>query len=758
MIGKTISHYKILAKLGEGGMGVVYKAHDTKLKRDIAIKFLPRNITVRDKERERFKVEAQSAAALNHPNIGTVYAIEEVGDEVFIAMEYVEGHELKERIGQGALTPDESIAIAIQIADGLQEAHKKGIIHRDIKSANIMLTKSGQAKIMDFGLAKVLGSEQLTKENTTVGTAPYMSPEQARGNEVDHRTDIWSFGVVLYEMLTGRLPFKSDYEQATVYSILNEEPVIPDQLHANLKQVLKKALAKNPDDRYQSAGELAAGLRTGNEAGSRKQTAKQLKKPWMIAAAMVVFLAAMLYFFLPPSNNVKGEDPVKTIAVLPFVNMSSDPDQEYFSDGLSEELINVLAKNPKLRVTARTSSFSFKGVKADIKTIAEKLKVQHILEGSVRKSGNTLRITAQLIDVATDAHLWSETYDETMDNIFAVQDTISRSVAEAMKIVLLRKENVTQRRETDPEAYNAYLLGKHFFYVRSDLERATRYFRQVLSIDSGYAPAWVELSKIHSRQANDGDLPVDKGYQQARQEAEKALEFDPNLADAHAQVGFIKRRYGWDWSGADESYQRALKLDPGNAGVISGAAGLARTLGRFDEAVRLVRRSVELDPVSANWYLNLGLYSYYAGLLDESQSAYRKSLDLNPQSSGLHSAIGTIYLERGKPDSALGEMMKETETDWRLYGLALAYHSLDNKKESDIALNELVKGFQSEDAYQIAQVYAYRGESNKAFEWLERAYNQRDGGLPSIKGDPLLRKIEKDPRYAAFLKKMKLPL
>lgn len=456
-----------------------------------------------------------------------------------------------------------------------------------------------------------------------------------------------------------------------------------------------------------------------------------------------------------PFTNMSGS---KTIAVLPFVNMSSDPDQEYFSDGLSEELLNVLAKNPGLRVTSRTSSFSFKGTNTDIKTIAAKLNVQHILEGSVRKSGKILRITAQLIDVLTDAHVWSEIYDGTLENIFALQDTISRSVAAALKIVLLGKEPAIQQRETNPEAYNAYLLGKHFSSQRNNLEKAARYFQQALSIDSSYAPAWVELSRIHSDQANEGSVPIGKGYEKARLEAEKALALVPNLADAHLQIGWIKRRYDWDWSGADESYQHALKLDPGSARVISAAAGLARTLGRFDEAVRLMRRSVELNPVSSSWYFNLGLYTWYAGLLDESQAAIEKCLELNPQFPGGHSAIGLVFLEKGQPDSALMEMMRETERDWQLCGLALVYHALGNKKESDFKLAELIKGHQDWNAYQIAEIYAYRRETDKAFEWLERAYNQRDGGLPSIKGDPLLRNIEKDPRYAAFMKKMKLPV
>ncbi len=771
MIGKTISHYKIVEKLGQGGMGVVYKAEDTKLKREVAIKFLPHYISSNEEERQRFEIEAQAAASLNHPNISTIYSIEDFDSGVFIVMEYIDGEELKDKINPpssplskrgdtGGLPVNEAINIAIQVAEGLEAAHKKGIVHRDIKSQNIMITNDGKVKIMDFGLAKVKGGSQLTKMGSTVGTIAYMSPEQSGGNEVDNRADIWSFGVVVYEMLTGKMPFKGDYDQAVIYSILNEEPEIPEQLQGNLKQVLKKALAKNPDERYQTAGELAEDLRTISEGRTLKRTAKQAKLPWIIAGALLILIAAVLYLFMPSSNNIKGIEAVKTIAVLPFVNMSSDPEQEYFSDGLSEELLNVLAKNPKLRVTSRTSAFSFKGTNTDIKTIAAKLNVKHILEGSVRKFGNILRITAQLINVETDSHLWSDTYNGTVENIFALQDSISGSVAEALKVALLGIESSANQQEINPEAYNAYLLGKHFRGLRGkeNLEKAAGYYEKALTIDSRYAPAWVGLASVHSAQADYSYVTVDEGYRKARREVEKALEFDPNLADAHSQMGWIKWSYDWDWSGADKSFKRALELEPGNAGAIGRTATLAFTLGRHNEANKLLRRSIEIDPLRIQTYNNLGIYTFYTGSLDESQTAFRKCLELNPKYPGAHMRIGCGYLTKGKPDSALAEIMKESEPVWQICGLALVYHTLGNNKKSDSALVELIKGYQDGAAYQIAEIYAWRGEKDKAFEWLERAYNQRDGGLVEIKGDPLLRNIEKDTRYAAFMKKMKLPL
>jgi TolB-like protein/Tfp pilus assembly protein PilF len=482
----------------------------------------------------------------------------------------------------------------------------------------------------------------------------------------------------------------------------------------------------------------------------------------MIAGAMVILIAAVFYLVMPSSNNVeeKDENVVKTIAVLPFLDMSPNKDQEYFSDGLSEELLNVLAKNPKLRVTSRTSAFSFKGTNTDIKTIASKLHVKHILEGSVRKSGNTLRITAQLIDVQTDAPLWSETYNGTMENIFALQDAISGSVAEALKIALLGKETETEQRKTDPEAYNAYLLGKHFYDLRGkeNFEKAAVYFQQALSIDPYYAPAWVDLSRTHIAQSDLGYIPVEEGYRKARQEVERALELAPNFAEAHSRLGWIKQSYDWDWSGADVSYRRALELEPGNAAVIGNAARLAATLGRFEEAITLTRRSIELNPLSTGQYNNLGYIALNADLLDESLAAYRKALDLNPKFPATHMRISLIYLEKGHADSALAEVKKEPEPIWQLFGFALVYHALGKKKEADDKLASFIKEFQNDGAFQIAEIYAYRGEVDKAFMWLERAYDQRDGGCTYLKGDPLLHNIRSDPRYAVFLKKMKLPL
>jgi TolB-like protein/Flp pilus assembly protein TadD len=482
----------------------------------------------------------------------------------------------------------------------------------------------------------------------------------------------------------------------------------------------------------------------------------------------VLLIGAGVFFFLrqqPKAPETKAVAPAakptgKTaIAVLPFTNLSADKDQEYFSDGLTEELLNVLAKNPKLQVTSRTSAFSFKGTKTDIKTIAEKLNVTHVLEGSVRKGGNQLRITAQLIEVATDSHLWSQTYDRQMENIFAVQDDISASVAGALKVAL-DGDKTPKVQQTNPEAYNAYLQGQYFYDRRTkeDLEKATGYYEQALKIDPGFARAWVGLARTQTAQADRLYLPSDDAYVQARQKVQKALELDPNLSEAYTQMGWIRMIYDWDWTGAEEAYRRALELDPANADAIRGTAALASVLGRFDEAIELDRRAVALDPLRLATHYNLGLHYYYSGRLSESQVAFRKALELNPQFQGAHYLLGYTYLLQNQLEEALSEIKMESEPVYLEQGMALAHHALGNKKEADASLANLIENYQNEMAFQIAEIYAYRGETDKAFEWLERAYKQRDAGLTEMKGNPLLRNIEKDPRYTAFLKKMNLPV
>jgi len=463
----------------------------------------------------------------------------------------------------------------------------------------------------------------------------------------------------------------------------------------------------------------------------------------------------------PAASSAKAPVPAaaKSIAVLPFADMSSGKDQEYFADGLSEELLNLLAKLPELRVIGRTSSFQFKGRNEDLRVIGEKLNVAHILEGSVRKSGEKVRITAQLIKAADGSHLWSETYDRTLDDIFVVQDDIAGEVVKALKLTLLGTALTTRSKPQDSEAYNLALQGRFFLDRRGqkDLESAVEYFRQARERDPSYAPAWAGLSQAYARQADLGHVLAADGYRQAREAAEKALALDPQLVDAHLAMGSIHQVYDWDWAGADASFRRALDLEPGNAQALRLASIPASTLGNWSEAIDLASKAVERDPLRPASYNNLAATLLAVNRDTEAEAAVRRALELDPGGASWHYGIGRALLLQGKTDAALQETQQETEEVWRLSGLPLVLHALGRRGESDAALAALKEKYADVAAFQIAEVHAFRGEADLAFEWLERAYAQRDGGLVDIKGDRFLRGLAGDPRYKAFLRKLKLP-
>src|SRR5262245_40943950 len=449
----------------------------------------------------------------------------------------------------------------------------------------------------------------------------------------------------------------------------------------------------------------------------------------------------------------------KSIAVLPFADMSSGKDQEYFADGLSEELLNLLAKLPELRVIGRTSSFQFKGRNEDLRVIGEKLNVAHILEGSVRKSGEKVRITAQLIKAADGSHLWSETYDRTLDDIFVVQDDIAGEVVKALKLTLLGTALTTRAKPQDSEAYNLALQGRFFVERRGqkDLERAVEYYRQARERDPSYAPAWAGLAQAYARQADSGFAPPADGYGRAREAAKKALALDPQFVDAHLAMGWIYQNYDWDWAGADASFRRALDLEPSNAQALRLASFPAATLGNWSEAIDLASKAVEHDPLRPASYNNLSITLLAVNRDAAAEAAIRKALELDPGGASWHHGIGRALLLQGKTDAALLEMQQETEELWRLSGSPLVFHALGRRGESDAALAALKGKYGDVAAFQIAQVHAYRGEADLAFEWLERAYAQRDAGLVDIKGDRFLRGLAGDPRYKAFLRKLRLP-
>ena len=744
MIGKTISHYKILEELGRGGMGVVYKAEDTKLKRTVALKFLPPELTRDPEAKRRFIHEAQAAAALSHPNICTVHEIDEYEGTSFIAMEYIEGQSLKEKVESGPLKVEQAVDIAIEVAEGLQEAHGKGIVHRDIKSANIMVTTKGQAKIMDFGLAKLAGRTHLTQSGTTIGTPAYMSPEQTHGEVVDHRTDIWSFGVVLYEMVTGQLPFKGDYEQAVIYSILNEEPQPPTALRSDLPEELEhiivKALAKDPDKRYRKVEELLQTLRNLN-----------LKKKVK---------------FQNSAEETEMEEPTPSIAVLPFTNISADPEQEYFCDGMAEEIINALTQIDGLRVVARTSAFAFKGKNVDIREIGRVLNVSTILEGSVRKAGNRVRITAQLINVADGYHLWSEKYDRNLEDIFAVQDEISLKITQELKGQLFgeEKDKLVRKPVEDLEAYQLLLKGRYFAnrMTRKDIETAIKYYQKALDRLPDFADAYAAISAAHTVQSMLGYTSGKKSWEYARQAALQALNLDRKQVDAHMTLGLVKLYQDWDWQGAQKEFQIAHQLNPQNVTVHTFLALYNLVLGKMETALQEARLALELDPISPRTNITLAVHLIRADKLEEAKEQIAKIMELVPDHPFAHYLLGQIFVLQNNFEEAIthykASLEQSGETGLLLAALGWAYGRAGKKEEALSYLRALEQRTRKESQSPVlfTRIYAALNDFDRAFEYLEKAYREHDPSLINIKTEESIRSLHRDRRFEEILVKMGL--
>jgi len=755
-------------------MGEVYTAEDMRLQRTVALKFLTRELTFNAEAKDRFTREAQAAGALDHPNICTIYEVDETADGLsFIAMAYCEGESLRQKIERGPLAADDAIAITMQIAAGLKKAHENGIVHRDIKPANVIITTGGTAKIVDFGLAKLRGRSKLTKETSTVGTVEYMSPEQARGEDVDHRTDIWSLGCLLYEMLTGQTPFKGEYEQAVIYSIMHSQPKPVTTLRGNtpmdLEQIVKRTLEKDPAERYQAAADLIADLSHLHHSSeeSIQQTAPSAQKIYPNRKRVLVGVGALLIFAVAITIILMTLSPVpernrKSVAVLPFLNLTENKEDDYFSEGITDDILTQLYKIGDLKVTSRTTMNQYKETNKSIREIGSELNADAVLEGSIRRDGNRVRIVAQLIDVRNDDHLWAENYDREMNDVFAVQTEIAQEIAGALQVKLTASERsrLMVPAASNLEAYNLILQGGYHFTrgTRQDVDQSIVKFKQALSIDPNNARAWAQLATSYARQADIGALNTEDGYSKARDAAENALALDDQLAQAHTIMGWIKRSYDWDWEGAEAECRKALELAPGDVTVIRNMANMEKSLGRFDEAIRLIKKAADLDPKRVPIYTSLGLFSMYAGRLEEAAGAYQRAIDLNPEYPIAHTFLGLVYLLQGNGDKAIIEIQHESDEGWRLYGLAQAYYGANRQAEADTSLGALARKYGSESGYQMAEVYAYRGEADRAFEWLERAYSSRDGGLSEIKGDPFMKKIEGDRRYVEFIKKMKLPL
>ena len=754
MIGETISHYKILEKLGEGGMGVVYKAQDTKLDRLVAIKFLPPHLTSDSVEKERFIHEAKAASALSHPNITTIHEIDEFEGQMFMVMEYCEGKTLKQLIEQKTLSINKVLDLGIQVCEGLNAAHKKGVIHRDIKSDNIVITPENQVKIMDFGLAKLKGAAKLTTAGTTLGTAAYMSPEQASGAKVDLRSDVFSLGVVLYEMITGQLPFKGEHQAAIIYSIINETPEPLARYKANvpdgLQRIVGKALRKDVGTRYQSAADLIADLKELQQESitqailsskstyqlSRKRAFKPILTTGLILLASAVLVVGYLLlrpiqFTHKPGVTISGRAGWQnSIAVLPFRDFSPDQDQEYFCDGMTDAIISKLSGLEELKVISMSSAMRYKDPDRDIKKVGQELDVNAVLEGSIQKEDSRVRVSAQLINVADDAHLWSQTFDRELESIFAIQDEISQAIVDVMKIRLLGadKTSFVKRYTESIEAYNAYMQGRFLWNKRTEehLMKAIEYFEKAVELDPNYALAYAGLADAYSVLPSNIGYPVEEAIPKAKEAARQALELDDNLAEAHASLGLALKIEG-DFESAEQEYLRAIKLNHGYAYAHYWYSLLLDDAGRDEEGLKELEIAFELDPVSVVILTNLSSKKAASGDWLKAEELIKRALEIEPSRGVTYTVYGAGLRQIGWVEEAIQIYAKAIEMDqccWDAYN-ALAYlysHTGNFDKAIEVADKYVELAPSEADAHDTrGDIYAYNGMLDQAIENYKKA-------------------------------------